>query len=120
MTIEELKAAIAEIDARLDNDELTDAEFDKLNAEAQALTAELGRIESAVQLKAVKTLNHVSDWGDSFLRSFDCGTRKITNKQAEIFKRFNDGNPFIYADRRYDCTGGNYRVGFGTLIVTNI
>lgn len=120
MTIEEMKSRINEIDKRLDDEALTDTEFNRLEEEAQALTVEIGRAEAAMQFRAAKTLTRVSDWSASFLNSFDCGTRNITNKQAEIIKRFNNGKPFIYGGRRYDCTGGNYRAGFGTLIITNI
>ena len=119
MTIEEMKARIAEIDKLLDND-ITDAEFDKLEEEARLLTSEIGRIEAAMRVRSVKSLLRVSDWEASFLSSFSCGTRKITNKQAEIFKRFNNGNPFIYNGRRFDCQGTNYRTGFSGLVVTDI
>lgn len=119
MTIEKMKSRIAEIDKLLDSD-ITDAEFDKLEKEAQVLMGEIGRMEAAMRFKSVKTLLHVSDWEDSFLSSFSFGTRKVTNKQAEIFKRFNNGKPFIYDKRRFDCTGPNYRTGFSALVVTNI
>ena len=119
MTIEEMKARIAEIDKLLDND-ITDAEFDKLEKEAQLLMSEIGRMEAAMRFKSVKNLVRVSDWESSFLSSFSCGTRKVTNKQAEILKRFNSGKPFIYNGRRFDCQGPNYRTGFSTLVVTDI
>ena len=119
MTIEEMKSRIAEIDKLLDND-ITDAEFDKLEKEAQMLMSEIGRMESAMRFKSVKTLLHVSEWETSFLNSFYCGTRKVTNKQAEIFKRFNNGKPFIYNGRRFDCAGANYRAGFSAIVVTDI
>ena len=119
MDIEEMKARIAEIDELLDND-ITDAEFDKLEEEAQELMSEIGRIEASMQFRSVKTLLHVSDWEASFLSSFSCGTRKVTNKPAEIFKRFNNGKPFIYNKRRFDCQGPNYRAGFSGLVVTDI
>ena len=119
MTVEKMKARIAEIDKLLDTD-ITDAEFDKLEKEAQMLTSEIGRLEASMQFRSVKTLLHVSDWEASFLSSFSCGTRKITNKQAEIFKRFNNGKPFIYNGRRFDCSGPNYRTGFSALVVTDI
>ena len=119
MTIEEMKARIAEIDKLLDND-ITDAEFDKLEKEAQMLTSEIGRLEAVMQLRSAKTLVRVSDWEASFLSSFSCGTRKVTNKQADIFKRFNSGKPFIYNERRFDCAGPNYRACFSTLVVTDI
>lgn len=119
MTIEEMKVRIAEIDKRLDND-ITDAEFDKLEEEARVLMSEIGRMEAAMQLRSVKALLRVSEWEASFLNSFSCGTRKITNKQAEIFKRFNNGKPFIYDGRRFECAGPNYRTGFSGLVVTDI
>ena len=119
MTIEEMKARIAEIDKLLDND-IADAEFDKLEEEARVLTSEIGKMEAAMQFRAVKTLLHVSDWEASFLSSFSCGTRKITNKQAEIFKKFNNSKPFIYNGRRFDCQGPNYRTGFSGLVVTDV
>ena len=119
MTIEEMKARIAEIDKLLDND-VTDVEFDKLEEEARVLMSEIGKMEASMQFKSVKTLFRVSEWEASFLSSFSCGTRKITNKQAEIFKRFNSGKPFIYDGRRFDCSGPNYRTGFSGLIVTDI
>ena len=119
MTIDEMKARIAEIDELLDND-ITDAEFDKLEEEARVLMSEIGKMEAAMRFKSVKTLLRVSDWEASFLSSFSCGTRKVTNKQAEIFKRFNNGKPFIYNGRRFDCQGPNYRTGFSALVVTDI
>ena len=119
MTIEEMKARIAEIDKLLDSD-ITDAEFDKLEKEAQMLTSEIGRIEAAMQFRSVKSLLRVSEWEASFLSSFSFGTRRVTNKQAEIFKRFNSGKPFIYNGRRFDCQGPNYRTGFSGLVVTDI
>ena len=119
MTIEKMKARIAEIDKLLDDD-ITDSEFDKLEEEARELMSEIGRMEAAIRFRSAKTLLHVSDWEASFLSSFSCGTRKITNKQAEIFKRFNNGKPFIYNGRRYECAGPNYRSGFSALVVTDI
>ena len=119
MTIEKMKARIAEIDELLDND-IADAEFDKLEEEARVLMNEIGKMEAAMQFRSVKTLLRVSDWEASFLNSFSCGTRKVTNKQAEIFKQFNNGKPFIYDKRRFDCQGPNYRTGFSGLVVTDI
>ena len=119
MTIEKMKARVAEIDELLDTD-ITDDEFDKLEKEAQVLMSEIGKMEASMRFRSVKTMIHVSDWEASFLSSFSCGTRKITNKQAEIFKRFNSGKPFIYDNRRFDCAGPNYRTGFSTLVVTDV
>ena len=119
MTIEEMKTRIAEIDELLDND-ISDEAFDKHEEEARVLMNEIGRMEAAMRFRFVKNLIRVSDWEASFLSSFSFGTRKITNKQAEIFKRFNNGKPFIYNGRRFDCVGPDYRAGFSTLVVTDI
>ena len=119
MTIEEMKARIAEIDKLLDDD-ITNDEFDKLEEEARVLMNEIGRMEASMRFRSAKTLVRVSDWEASFLSSFSCGTRRVTNKQAEIFKKFNNGKPFIYNGRRFDCQGPNYRAGFSGLIVTDI
>ena len=119
MTIEEMKSRIAEIDKLLDSD-ITDAEFDKLEEEARVLMSEIGKMETAMQLRSVKNLVRVSDWEASFLSSFSFGTRKVTNKQVEIFKRFNNGKPFIYNGCRFDCAGPNYRTGFSGLVVTDV
>ena len=119
MTIEKMKARIVEIDKLLDTD-ITNDEFDKLENEAQVLMSEIGRIEAAMRFRSVKNLVRVSDWEASFLSSFSCGTRKVTNKQAEIFKRFNNGKSFIYNGRRFDCAGPDYRAGFSTLVVTDV
>ena len=119
MTIDELKAAILAINAKLDDDSISDDEFDALEEEARALTAKLGEMESAENFRRnAKTIDHVSPWYAEFLMSFSNGTRKVTNKQAECFKRLNGGKPFIWNGRRYDCPGANYRTGFSTLIVT--
>ena len=119
MALEEMKARIAEIDKLLDSD-ITDVEFDKLEEEAQMLMREIGRTEAAMRFRSAKALVRVSEWEASFLSSFSCGTRKVTNKQAEIFKRFNNGKPFIYNGRRFDCQGPNYRAGFSGLVVADI
>lgn len=119
MTIEELRDAIAAIDARLDDDNTTDEEFDTLQLEAQILTAELGKLEGEVIFRnSVKVVGHVSPWYDKFLSSFGNGTRKITNKQAMYLFEVNHGKPFIWRGRRFDFHGGSYCNGFGTLVVT--
>ena len=119
MTIEELKAAILAIDAKLDDDNIDDNQFNALEEEARALTAKLGEMESAADFRRnAKTIASVSPWYADFLKSFGNGTRKVTNKQAECFKRLNGGKPFIWEGRRYDCPGANYRAGFSTLVVT--
>lgn len=127
MTIEELKAKAAELkgevarlDRLTDDDNISDEEFDRLRIKANELAAEYGMLQKKIDFLSVKTITRVSDWSDSFLNSFDCGTRKITNKQAEIFRRFNNNKPFIYNGRRFDCAGPNFRTGFAGLCVTKI
>ena len=127
MTIEEMKvkaeamkAEIARIDKLLDDESLTDEEYNCLEKKAANLTFEHGMLQKNINTLSVKNLVRVSEWEASFLSSFDCGTRKVTNKQAEIFKRFNNGKPFIYNGRRFYCQGPNYRTGFSGLVVTDI
>ena len=116
----ELKAEIARIDQLTDDDTISDEEFDRLTIKANELSVERGILQKKIDFLSVKTLTRVSDWSASFLNSFDCGTRKITNKQAEIFRRFNNNKPFIYNGRRFDCLGPNFRAGFAGLCVTKI
>lgn len=118
--VEELKAEVARLDKLADDDTISNEEFDRLTHKANELAVEYDKLQNKIDFLFVKTLTRASDWSASFLNSFDCGTRKITNKQAEIFKRFNNGKPFIYNGRRFDCLGPNFRVGFAGLVVTKI
>ena len=118
--VESMKAEIERIDKLLDDESLTDEEYDCLEKKAAKLVLERGKLQNKINKLSVKNLIRVSDWEASFLNSFSCGTRRITNKQAEIFKRFNNGKPFIYNGRRFDCAGPNYRTGFSGLVVTDI
>ena len=118
--VESMKAEIARIDKLLDDESLSDEEYDRLEKKVSNLFLERGKLQTKINTLSVKNLVRVSDWEASFLSSFSCGTRKITNKQAEIFKRFNNGKPFIYNERRFDCPGPNYRAGFSTLVITDI
>nr|DAI54392.1 MAG TPA: Protein of unknown function (DUF1192) [Caudoviricetes sp.] len=127
MTIEEMKTRVAELKAEVarldeltDDDAISDEEFDRLTYKANEIAVEYGRLQSKIDFLSVKNLTCISGWSASFLCSFECGTRQITNKQAEIFKRFNNGKPFIYNGRRFDCLGPNYRAGFASLVVTRI
>lgn len=127
MTIDEMKAKVAELKAEVarldqlaDDDTISNEEFDRLTRKANELSAEYGRLQKKIDFLSAKTLVRVSDWSASFLDSFNCGTRKVTNKQAEIFKRFNNGKPFIYNGRRFDCLGPDFRAGFAGLVVTKI
>ena len=118
--VESMKAEIERIDKLLDDESLTDEEYDRLEKKASSLVLERGNLQNKINTLSVKNLVRVSDWEASFLSSFSCGTRKVTNKQAEIFKRFNNGKPFIYNGRLYECAGPDYRAGFSTLVVTDV
>ena len=127
MTVEEMKARVAELksevarlDRLADDDTISNEEFNGLILKANELSVECGRIQKKIDFLSVKTITRVSDWSASFLNSFDCGTRRITNKQAEIFRQFNNNKPFIYNGRRFDCLGPNFRAGFAGLCVTKI
>ena len=118
--VESMKAEIARIDTLLDDESLSNEEYDSLEKKAYDLNQERGKLQNKINALSVKNLTCVSDWEASFLNSFSCGTRKVTNKQAEIFKRFNSGKPFIYNGRRFYCQGPNYRTGFSGLVVADI
>ena len=118
--VESMKAEIARIDKLLDDESLSDEEYDRLEKKVSNLFLERGKLQTKINTLSVKTLLRVSDWEASFLSSFSCGTRKITNKQAEIFKKFNNGKPFIYNGRRFDCAGPNYCTGFSGLVVADV
>ena len=118
--VESMKAEIAKIDKLLDDESLSNEEYDSLEKKAFDLSQERGMLQKKINTLSVKNLVRVSEWEVSFLSSFSCGTRKVTNKQAEIFKRFNNGKPFIYNGRRFYCQGPNYRTGFSGLVVTDI
>ena len=121
MTSKEIKARIAAIDTRLNDPNISDEEYDALEAEARRLTqGELVEAERAERIAHTKRLNSVTPWLASFLSSFGVGTRLITNKQAECFKRAGRGQPFVWDGRIYDCPGPNDRAGFSHLVVENI
>lgn len=119
MTIEEVKAKISELDEIMDTD-ISNEQFNECAEEVRRLCAELATLENRQELVSVKTLNNLNEWEKSFLDSFNNGTRKVTIKQAEIFKRFNSGKPFIYNGKRFDCEYPNYRNGFSCLVVRKI
>lgn len=119
MTIEEIKGRIRIIDSLLDSGETSEEEFDRLEAEARELTAELGRLEKMERLRSVDKIARLNDWERNFLSGFENGSRTITNNQAEIFKRIGRGKPFIYQSRRYDL-GAHYRAGFKVLFITPV
>ena len=117
--IEQCKSRINEIDKMLDNELISDEEFDKLEDEARRLTAEKGRLESCQRLNNVKEISP-NEWTINFLKSFGdiSTTRIITVRQYEIFYKINNGAPFRCNGLRYDI--GKGRNNFGTLIITKL
>lgn len=120
MKIENLKTAIKEIDNILDDDSISNEVYTQLDEAARILTKVLGELENEQSFKNVKEFKRISEWADCFLTTFECGTIVITNKQAEIFKNINNGKPFIYKGRRYDCSGPNFKAGFSHVCISDI
>lgn len=60
--------SIAEIDAKLDDDNLGDAEFDALEAEARRLTSELGCAEKHAKIEAINEIKP-NEWARNFLNA---------------------------------------------------
>lgn len=119
MTAEEIKVRLAYIDHMQESESITDKEYDQLEEETRDLYLALGKIEGRNRLKSVVHVKNLDDWTIKFLSSFSVGTRKITNKQAEIFYRINHGKPFIFNGKYYNAVK-NYRIGFGTLIIMSL
>ena len=117
---EKLKQRLNEIDKILDDESISDDEFNELEDEARRIVEELGKIECKRSLNNVDELKNVSQWTKDFLNSFDCGTRTISIRQAQVFEKLNKRKPFKFNGRRFDCSGPIYRTGFGTLIITNL
>lgn len=120
MNEEKLRQRLNEIDNALDDESISDDEFDKLENEARQIVEELGKIERKKSLNNVDELKNVSQWTKDFLNSFDCGTRNISIRQAQVFERLNGRKPFKFNGRRFDCSGPNYKTGFGTLIIRKL
>ena len=118
MELKEIKAKIAMLDKIAGDESISNEEFDIINAKIASLYKEVARLEGKEQKQQIKKIDHVSPWYEKFLASFDAiGTRKVTNKQAYYLQQVNHGQSFIYNEKIYSCSGPNYRVGFGTLII---
>ena len=119
-SIHDLTNRMLEIGFMLDDDSISDSEFSRLEKEEIEVIAKIGKYQTRFDFLNVRMISNVSDWTAEFLESFETGTRKISNRQGETFRKINNGKPFIYKGRRYDCRGANYRAGFGALIVTDL
>lgn len=118
MTVEQLKNQLAKIDKMLDDETLNNDQFDALENEARDLVKQIAQAEKQNKVNSIKHIN-VNAWEEKFLKSFPCGTVKISNKQAQIFKRISK-NQFVFANRIYACMGENYKTGFSTVVITKI
>lgn len=118
--LRDLTNRMLEIGFMLDDDSISDSEFSRLEKEEIEIVAKIGKYQTRFDFLNVRMISNVSDWTAEFLESFGTGTRKVSNRQADCLRRVNNGKPFIYKGRRYDCRGANYRAGFGTLIITDL
>lgn len=118
--LHDLTNRMLEIGFMLDDDSISDSEFSRLEKEEIEIVAKIGKYQTRFDFLNVRMISNVSDWTAEFLESFGTGTRKVSNRQADCLRRVNNGKPFIYKGRRYDCRGANYRAGFGTLIITDL
>lgn len=119
-SIHDLTNRMLEIGLMLDDDAISDSEFSRLEKEEIDVIAKIGRQQTRADFLNVSIVALVNDWTAEFLESFETGTRKISNRQGETFRKINNGKPFIYKGRRYDCRGANYRAGFGILVITDL
>ena len=62
MKIENLKAAIKEIDDILDDDSISNEMYTQLDEVARILTKVLGELENEQNFKNVKEFKKISDW----------------------------------------------------------
>lgn len=120
MKSSEIRAKITQLDTALDDDTISNAEFDRINAEIALLYADLAKAEAVERDNNIRVIKCISPWYATFLGSFGVGTRKVTNKQAYYIATVNRGRPFAYGGKIYECAGPNYRAGFGTLIVRDM
>ena len=100
-----------------DDESISNEKFDAINKKIAELCKDLAAAEEAERKSRIKVVEH-NAWLDQFLSSFPVGTHKITNKQAEIFKRY--GKEFKCGKRIYACQGPNYRVGFSSVFVQQL
>jgi len=66
MNVESIKAVIKEIDNILDDESISDEDFDQLNKSIQVLTKILGELENKQSLKNCKEFNELNEWTKTF------------------------------------------------------
>ena len=105
--ISEINNRIKKIDSILDSDDgIDNSIWDNLEAEQCRLYDKLGKLENLLKYFSADELKSLNDWTKNFLSGFSVGTRMITNRQAEVFKKINHGKPFIYNGVYYDFSMG--------------
>ena len=119
MNAKSIREKIKMLDATLDNEKITEDEYERIDKQVVCLYAELARAEHEEERADIEE-KKVSRWEASFLESFEIGTHAISNKQAECFRRINRGNPFRHRGKLYSCTWPNYRTGFGHVVVEGL
>lgn len=116
--ISEINVRINRIDSILDSDGgLDNSIWESLEAEQRRLYAKLGKLENILKYFSVDELEGLNEWTTKFLSTFSVGTRLITNRQAEVFKKINHGKPFIYNGIFYDFAMGRK---FSHVFVVNL
>jgi hypothetical protein len=114
-----MKNRIKEIDKILDDESISDDEFQDLTDEAKYFTALLGKVERAMEFSNVKEIKP-NEWTANFLNSFGAvpTTHNISVRQYETFRKFNNGDSFKYNGLRYDFGKGcgNY----ATLVISKL
>ena len=120
MNANSIREKIKKLDERLDDEKITEEEYDCIDKQVVCLYAELARAEHEEKRACIEEIKKISQWEASFLESFEIGTHAISNKQAERFYRINRGNPFKYRGKLYSCTGANYRTGFAHVVVERL
>lgn len=116
MNSNEIKKMIEKLDNKLDDERISNEEFNSISLQIRDLYIELAKQERIENDSKIKVLNDVNDWYKTFLKSFKIGTRKITNRQAECFKKLGY-TEFVYDGLVYSCSGPNYRTGFSMVVV---
>jgi hypothetical protein len=92
MTLQECKAMIAAIDAQLDDDSISDTEYDALDAQARDLIhllPELERAERTAELPQISN-SFVMD----VCEGFAVGTHIITTRQYDTIRRISRCSEF--------------------------
>ena len=75
---------IKKLDERLDDEKITEEEYDCIDKQIICLYAELGRAEREEKRARIKDIKKVSQWEASFLESFKIGTYGIWDNAGSV------------------------------------